>query len=238
MEVLDYGLSFIHGKAAANRVRFWLESRTRIIDERTGASEDYFQCGACKSEHTFAERDLFVADNYDFTPIFGPEWGVVFRRHCRITQTYREIRPADDWWGGLVYRLKQAAAVTEIKSNREIRAATHDTLPLVAQTEIWNDQTDLRAIIEYPVKTMNILDDCDSYQVDTGPVAFPDLAQRCERSAECISLAYVAFNVPEFADFVIEAPTKVQPDVCDSCETFHFSDIRSFAAVNRLYAVG
>ena len=42
MNVIDYGRSFIRGRAGANRVRFWVESRTRIIDERSGAVEDYY----------------------------------------------------------------------------------------------------------------------------------------------------------------------------------------------------
>ncbi len=70
---LDYGRSFLIGRAPANEVRFWVESRTRLIDAERGTSEDYLQVGSCKSENTFAERDLFHADNYDFLPVFGPE---------------------------------------------------------------------------------------------------------------------------------------------------------------------
>ena len=38
---LDYGRSFIIGKAPSNEVRFWVESRTRIVDEASGTSEEY-----------------------------------------------------------------------------------------------------------------------------------------------------------------------------------------------------
>ena len=94
MKPLDYGRSFLIGRAPANEVRFWAESRTRLIDEQTGRSEDYIQAGSCKSEHTFAERDLFVEDNYDFLPVFGPEYGVVFRRRAYLDEGYRDCRPA------------------------------------------------------------------------------------------------------------------------------------------------
>ena len=33
----------------------------------------YYQCGSCKSEHTFAEKNLFINPNYDFLPVFGEE---------------------------------------------------------------------------------------------------------------------------------------------------------------------
>ena len=78
MKPINYGLSFIAGKWAENQVRFWVESRMRFIDERNNIMEDYYQCGSCKSEDTFAEQNLFYKDNYDFIPVFGPEYGVIF----------------------------------------------------------------------------------------------------------------------------------------------------------------
>ena len=59
--------------------------------------------------------------------------------------------------------------------------------------------------MEYPVKTMNTNRANDIYQVDTGPVAFPDLSQRHARHVDALSLAFVVFNAPHFADFVLEA---------------------------------
>ena len=47
------------------------------------------------------------------------------------------------------------------------------------------------------------------YQVHTGPVAFPDLMKRHERNVDGISLAFIAFNEPEHASFVLEAPTPI-----------------------------
>ena len=62
---LDYGRSFLIGKGRTNEVRFWIESRTRVIDEREGIREDFYQTASCKSENTFHKRDLFQRDNYD-----------------------------------------------------------------------------------------------------------------------------------------------------------------------------
>ena len=72
-DILDHGLSFISGRAEENRVRFWVESRTRIFDSVTGRSDCFYQCASCKSEHTFAERNLFVEDNTAVTPYIM--WG-------------------------------------------------------------------------------------------------------------------------------------------------------------------
>lgn len=233
MPPLDYGRSFLSGKAEWNRVRFWVESRTRIIDERTGRSEDYLQCASCKSEDTFAKADLFLKDNYDFLPVFGPEFGVIFRRRAIAHPGYRDVRPSTKMWDGQTLRLHAARKVRLLDTTAAIRRATHDGLPLVAQTEIRNAESGVRVILEFPVKTMNIHDSKDLYQVDTGPVALPDLSHRYERTADSLRLAFVAFNAPDFADFVIEAETPA-----GGATVIHYGSLWHSKSANRLFAIG
>lgn len=236
MEPIDYGRSFLQGKWAENRVRFWIESRTRIIDPERAAPIDYYQCASCKSENTFAPKDLFHKDNYDFLPIFGPEDGVIFRRKAWLNPDYRQVRKAVEMWEGQIYKLVQPRAVRLLRSNHEIREATHSGIPIVAQTEISDPRTRLRAIIEFPVKTMNIHDSRDLYQVDSGPVAFPDLSRRYPRPAESLSLAFVAFNAPGTADFVLEAPTPISEKGRELTRVHHYSRLENLPAANRLFA--
>ena len=237
MPVIDYGLSFISGKVPWNRVRFWVESHTRILDERSGETRDYYQCASCKSENTFARKDLFMEDNYDFLPIFGPDDAVVFRRKAYLNPRYREWRKAGDFWGGQTYQLKIPRSSRLLLTTADIRQATAEALPLVAQTEISQAKTGLRAIIEYPVKTINIRDEEPTYQVDTGPVAFPDLSRRHQRWADGLSLAFVAFNAPHFADFVIEDETPINRDDQEITRVHHYSRILSLPAQNRVFAI-
>ena len=70
----------------------------------------------------------------------------------------------------------------------------------------------------------------DIYQVDR-PGGL-DLSQRHTRHVDGLSLAFVVFNAPHFADFVLEAPTRVGDE-----QVYHYSKLVSLAAVNRLYAV-
>jgi len=237
MQCIDYGRSFLAGKAASNSVRFWVESRTRIVDERTGAVEDYYQCGSCKSEDTFAEKDLFYPDNYDFLPIFGPEWGVIFRRRAYLDENYRSCVKAEELWNGQDYHVIECADARPLTTNAEIREATAQWLPLVARVEITGEDTALRAILECPVKTMNIQHERDLYQVDTGPVAFPDLSQRHDPAVAGFALAFVAFNRPDFADFVIEVPTAIEGKGGGSSEVYHHSERVSLRTTNTLLAL-
>ena len=238
MTPLDYGRSFLIGTAPENEVRFWVESRTRIIDERNGRREDYLQCASCKSEDTFAERDLFHRDNWDFLPIFGPEYGLIFRRRAWLNPNYRDCRRTEEMWDGPVYHLEECASAKRLATAQDIIRSTHEFDAIVAQTEIQNDETDLHAIIEYPVKTMNTRRRDSAYQIDTGPIAFPDLRRRPEKLVDLISLAFVALNAAHFADFVVEEPTSIgNAQETTGTQVYHYSRRVSLDATNRLYVV-
>lgn len=234
---LDYGLSFLCNPSRANAVRFWVESRTTVINDATGTSTEFYQCASCKSENTFAEKDLFHKDNYDFLPIFGGEDLLIFRRPVRISERYRDITKAENVWGVPILKLRQAERVTELDTWEKIRDTTAAGVPIVTQTELENPDTGLRAIIECPVKTMNVNLERSIYQVDTGPIAFPDLTRHYNPLIECLSLAFIAFNAPHFADFIIEQPTPVIEDGVERCQIYHYSNPFSLPAKNRILAV-
>lgn len=237
MRPLDYGLSFICHPAQENSVRFWVESRTRLIDERGGKTTDFYQCGSCKSENTFAERDLFARDNYDFLPIIGDGHWLVFRRKAHLNDNYRQVRDKIPAWGEPILKLRETAKATALDTWEQIRDATAAAVPIVTQTEFMHVGTGLRAIIECPVKTMNISHKLRRYQVDTGPIAFPDLSKRYEPPIDCLRLAFIAFNAPHFADFVIEQPTAVVEDGAEKCKVYHYSTPISLLTKNTVLAL-
>ncbi len=238
---LDYGLSFVCNPSPKNAVRFWIESRTTVIDELNGVSTEFYQCASCKSEHTFAEKDLFQEDNYDFLPVFGGKEAedlLIFRRPARLSERYREITKSEKVWGKPILKLREGQHVRVLDTWQQIRDTTAAGVPIVGRTEIRNADTSLRAIIECPVKTMNVSLQRKMYQVDTGPIAFPDLSRRADPLIDILSLAFVAFNAPDFADFVIEQPTPVIEDGSELCKIHHYSNPISLPARNTLLAVG
>lgn len=237
---LDFGRSFLCNTAAFNSVRMWIESRTTIIDPQRGTRTVYHQGASCKSEHTFAEKDLFHRDNYDFLPVFGDGKVLVFRRHHhRRADRYRSIRRMEEMWGDHpVLHAPAAKVCAELDTWEKIRDATAAGMPIVTRTEIRDPATGLTAIIECPCKTMNISGPRRMYQVDTGPVAFPDLSRRHEPEISCLSLAFLAFNAPQFTDFVIEAPTPILEGDRELATVYHYSRIVSLPATNRVFALG
>lgn len=235
-QCLDYGRSFICGTAAFNSVRFWVESRTTLTDTATGESVEYYQCGSCKSENTFAEKDLFHADNYDFLPILGHGEWLIFRRPAALSPNYRSVRGVEDLWGPPVVKTRLAPADV-LETWEQIRDATAAGRPLVTQTTLTNSETGLRAVIECPTKTMNVSLESRKYQVDTGPIAYPDLTRRHDPQINCLSLAFIAFNAPDFADFIVEQPTPVVEGGVEKCQVYHYSAPFSLPATNRILAL-
>jgi hypothetical protein len=144
----------------------------------------------------------------------------------------------EDMWGKLVLRLREPAVVTELDTWEKVRDATAAGIPIVTQTELHNAETGLRAIIECPCKTMNISQPKRMYQVDTGPVALPDLTRRYDPQIESLSLAFIAFNAPDIAYFVTDSPTPITIAGKEVASIHHYSKLSNFPAKNRLLALG
>jgi hypothetical protein len=233
---LDYGQSFICNTAAMNSVRFWIESRTTVIDKSNNLSTTFYQCGSCKSEDTFAESDLFIKDNYDFLPILGDNEWLIFRRPATLSEAYRRVQTTDEVWGDPILKLRHASRTKELGTWEEIRDTTFAGIPIVAQTTLENAEIGLAAVIEFPIKTMNISVENKQYQVDTGPIVLPDLSKDYEALIDRLSLAFIAFNAPNFADFVTEQPTPITLDEKQVSQVHHYSGPTSQPAHNRLFA--
>ncbi len=256
---LDYGRSFICTLGPLNYPRFWVESRCRIACEGNGRVREYYQCGSCKGEDTFAASDLFLDPNYDFLPVFTEDELIVFRRHawcgegCREHATgegawaeegaadprfqYRQVQAMEGHraWGGMVPRLREVAA-RPLATAEEMTGAATAGLPLIGQTEIRDETTGTRAVLEYPVKTLNLRAEDGLWQVDTGPVVLPDLAAPPEQWSATLRLAFVAFNTFDWADFVVEQPTPILAGGQEVARVYHYSGIMHLEARSVLLA--
>jgi hypothetical protein len=238
LPLIDYGRCFVQGKAKWNRVRFEIESRARILDDQTGTYEDFYQCASCKAEQTFAARDLFSSpNNFDFLVVFGDVNNIQFRRTAHFNPEYRQVIKTNKMWEGHLVNRREPRTSRVLPTTEAIRQATHEGLRLVAQTEIANPALGLRAIVDFPIKTMNIHDGKDLYQVDTGPVAYPDLSQRYTRLVDSISLAFVAFYQPSIADFIIEDETPIEYFGREVTRVHHYARTVSVPVRNQIFAI-
>jgi len=208
MDVLDYGRSFVTftTPGRGNNARLQIESITSIADARTGETQDYFFYASCKSEDTFAKKDLFYADNYDFCGIFSTEEYAIFRTQATHHAAFREEGLWRDRFEDVSWHLRYAQARALETSEQIVRASLAGDL-LIGRVE-WKEGP-LSIRLEFPIKTMNANDEHMLWQVDTGPLAFPVGAGDWGLFVESLSPAYVAYNAAHFADFVVQAPVEV-----------------------------
>jgi hypothetical protein len=222
MDCLDYRKSFLRGTVAANNVRLWIESRVTIFDESNGTSTIFYQCASCKAEDTFSSGPLFFDDNYDFLPIFGDSKWLVFRRRSRVANDYRISYAPGALLGEPELLLAWGINVRKLTTWDDVLGASKSAAPIVSQTEIFDRNTKMRALVECPVKSLNISPELQMYQVDTGPVIFPDLKMRDAALIDRLHLAFVAFNNSTNAYFLIEVPTEI---ACEPStpQVYHYS---------------
>ncbi len=208
MTVYDYGRSFVTFVTPnrGNNARLQVESVCSLTDRRSGKTTDYFFYASCKSEHTFAERDLFIEENYDFCGIFSDEEYVIFRTHSTHTDRFRDEGVWRERFQDIRFDMVSVEA-EELDGTPAMVQASLDNVPLVGRVEI--GEGNLSAAIEFPIKTMNANDIRPIYQVDTGPLPFPDFSANVDLHIKRLSPAYVAYNAPDFADFVVQQPVSV-----------------------------
>jgi hypothetical protein len=234
MTALDFGRSFVTfvTRGRENNARIQVEARCTLRDERAGTTEEFFLVASCKSEDTYAERSLFRVPNYDFCGIFSDQQYAIIRTHASAAEDAPDVgRVADRF--ERVYLQTQTLPGRPLLSNADVVAATLDGQPIVARTEIGDERGRFRCLLEYPVKTMNANDMRGVYQVDTGPVPFPDWDANVALAVGRFRLAYVAFNAPDHADFVLLAPTDIAPGAA----TAHYSEVVALGARNELVAL-
>jgi hypothetical protein len=237
MEVLDYGRSFVtfvtqgHG----NNARLQVESVCTLTDQRSGAVAEYLFFASCKSEHTFAPRDLFQKDNYDFCGVFAAEEYAIFRAHSAHTPHFRE----QGLWKGRFEEVRQRilrVPARALQGATQIVQASLADVPLVGRVEFESPDKAYLASLEFPIKTMNANDISMIYQVDTGPVPFPDFGADVTRQIERLWPAYVAYNAPDFSDFILQQALTVGQGSAQ-LEVTHYSGLISLPARTSVLAL-
>ena len=215
-----------------NHVRIPLECRCVVTDMGTNESTQYVLGAACKTERVGVDRDLWTAPNADFCPVVSENEFLIIKSWDRCeknvmlypptlgVQPARQVGKPSEAWAlhrtDLRWRDGEA-----LDTKEEVIETVFKNMPLVARTE-FEIAGDRRVLLEYPVKTINVSDRDTYYQVDTGPVLFPDMTIGEENMIANLRLAYVAHNSPDWAEFILNVPTPLTDEVSVN----HYSEPR------------
>ena len=244
---MDFSRSFMTWAPhdpAGNVARIQLDAACTLTDAATGAGETFYLIAPCRSERMYADGPLYQMPNYEFGGIWSERALLILRTHwssARDDREYGEAGPAGAplarfrGWRLDVRHLDGAEALTT--SGAVVEATLANRL-LVARTELRDAAGAATALLEYPVKTMNVARHPDRWQVDTGPLIAPDpAAATAARPIERLGVAHAVYNRTDRIELFFRRPTAIGPDGGDpsvtDCSALHFA-----AAGTTLFAAG
>ena len=226
-----------------NHVRILLECRCVITDTRSGEDTQFVLGAACKTERVGVDRDVWTEPNADFNPVVSDADYLIIKSWDRCdkgvllypprlgVQPERQVGKAVEAWvlhrSDLTWKDGKVLETTE-----HITEAVFNNRAISARTEFDLDGQH-RVALEYPVKTINVSDRDGHYQVDTGPVLFPDLSLGGETMIANLRLAYVAHNSPDWAEFIVNVPTPLTGEIA----VHHYSKPQRVDAQNTMLDV-
>jgi hypothetical protein len=232
MDILEYANSYFTFVMPdrSNVARIQLDARAVITDGR-GGEREFFLITPCKSEQMYTGGRLFQDPNYDFCGIFS-------REQYAIIRSWAEHDPSRvmEWdtglnkerFGEVRFNLRSARGVTPLRSAADVVGATLANRALYARTHII-DGTGRSAVLEYPVKTMNVVEPPKNrFQVDTGPLLFPTWAdprgqhRPVKLAIDQFALAFIVYEDFRGGEVVLRQPTAVGSA---GTETYHYSRI-------------
>lgn len=241
MNILDYSRSFVTFQVPGNNARIAVEASC-ILTQPDGSAERYLMFASCKSEDTYAERDLFripeTSPNYDFSGMYSDTRYRLERIFADNDMARPETGLTADRFLGVDRHLVDATVEASLDTNEAIVRATLDYKLIVARTTIADpNNPGFTQTIEFPVKTMNANADHMLYQTDTGPVPLYDFSDPNPEIMARFRWAYIAINNPNHAWFVIQGPTPLVKDGVTVATTAHYSSVADYPASNSLYAL-
>jgi hypothetical protein len=264
MEMTDFGNSYMtwivpHDpndrrvpghKPWSNSARILLDARCTITDTASGATDDFYLVAPCRTEWMYQDENLFQVPSGEYREAFSATRRLSFGKRMttdgNLPRSVPAFRQQDTSAApvrttgllSLKFAIRTFPEVTVLTTDAQVVAATQANLPLVGRTEIWDEGRHRRAVLEYPIKTMNIQTERQRFQVDTGPLLVPDLAAEEEHWMDLLSMAHIIYNTFERAEFICRQPTPIEVEGREVASVLHYSDVRVYPARHTLLAAG
>ena len=228
--------------------RIALEAACTLVDD-SGREDDFYLIAPCRAEHTHSDGQLIVMPNYDFRAIFGRTHHRLLRKHWVSDPDYLddtgldttggrvldEVGRHSDRWEEVRLDVGRFDSFTELADPQSVVDATLENRTLVATTELADDASGVRAVLEYPVKTMNVLPSSVRYQVDTGPIIVPDFASTADLAIARFDLAHIVYNLFDCGELILRKPISVGDGPSRTTVT-DYSHRIEYTGTNRLFA--
>src|SRR5688572_13241949 len=138
-----------------NSVRISLDARLEVTDEKSGKSDEFILIAPCRSEWMYRDDVIFQVPGGEYRGVWSRERTRGLGMRVSFEGETSRSRPVADSHAFLDFEINKYPVATVLKDDAEAVEATWRGLPLVARTEIHDAQHGIRAVLEYPIKTMN-----------------------------------------------------------------------------------
>jgi hypothetical protein len=240
----DFARSFL--RFTSDRVnhtpRLQLDALCRVtLPDQT--SHQLVLTAPCLGESMYAASGLIHQPTFEFVMV--AEAGVAFavlRHHANAADDLAEahrVGEAMSTRSGVPARvtaldvtLRRFEAVVPISDYDGFRVALLEDQPILGRTSYRRDDGAL-VELEYPVKTANVAHGAPAWQVDAGPVPWPDPSADGELLVGRVGLAYLVYNDFGWAEVARRVPTPLGDG---APATAHYGAVRRVDVRNELFA--
>ncbi len=260
MKIIDFSRSFLWWRVdtlkkppqtashqppfTLNNARVPLDCLCRMEDKKEGGDGGFrFSLGAsCKAERVGVDRDIWTEPNSDFIPIMSDtqmlgvktyqtaHMEVALYPPSRGSQPERQLVDIAEAFDSARTDLTFAEGDL-LADPAEVVEAILGNRILVGKTAYEDER--YRVQLEYPIKTVNANERDAFFQPDTGPVLLPDLSREPADLIQGLELAYIAFNKPDWAEFLARVPSRADRGV----EVYHYSHRMRIDCVNEVAVI-
>ena len=253
MKIIDFSKSYMSwfGTGEMRSVSRILIDGVCTLINSDGKKDVFYLIAPCRSEHTHSDEQLIVMPNYDFRGIFGSKEYKIFRNHWVSNPDYlddpgldttggrilEESGLHDTKWDEVKLDINYFDNSKELTNKQSVVDSTLNNSILVGQTELMNDKTQKKAILEYPIKTMNVIPSVPRFQVDTGPILVPNFESNKKLKVDSLDIAYIVYSLFDQGEYISRKPVQIANTDDGPLSVTDYSELVEYEGINRLYAV-
>jgi hypothetical protein len=237
-KLVDFGGAFLrfHSDRVQNTARLQLDALCTLTETSTGASTLFALTAPCIGEDMYQDRNLIQSPGYEFRMIASERSYRMIKNHPsaeKDSDVRRSVGEVYQSFNGLKGRLTEIvihaprAPARELPDYGAFEGAFLRNLPLVGITEMESPNGQIRARLEYPVRTSNLHRPSRRWQVDAGPALVPDFHGAAGPLIQCLARGYLVYHSPDWAEIALHQPAAAAP-----------WSPRKIPARNRLFALG
>jgi len=249
VQPLDYRNCYAINSAASdgeelNTCRTQILARCILTGTSDGQTEQFFLGKECIGEYMYQERGIAQVPTSEVCILFSDGDSSLLKKFANhendVVQFGEMTVPRKGFdgsyanWTSLRFILKEAMA-RPLQTADEIVRATLAGDALVGRTTLEDPNGERRAVLEYPISYMNVHRPANRFQIDVGPILYPDFSAPAATLVERLQLAYVMYNDLDSVEFAVRVPTQVADD--QSATTLHYSQVVKTAARSTLFRI-